>query len=472
MSVVAAADAALVPDLMGQLDGAERRLLGDLVVQLYAKRERHRLRASYYDMTNLLRDLGIAVPPNLRHLEVAMGWPAKAVDGLARRVKFTGFALPGGDVDSFGIPQMWADNRMAVEAPQAQTSALLHSVAFILTTKGDPSVGEPDVLMSVYDATSATGTWDANRRGMTSFLGIVDSDEHGATRMLFFTPARAHEIFRTENDRWRVRTLRHSLGRVPAEPLVYRPRPGRPFGSSRISRAVMSITDSAMRTVIRSEVGAEFYSAPQRYLLGAEEESFVGADGQRRSTWDLVMGRILAIARDEDGNVPELGQFPQISMQPHIEQMRMWAQLFAAETSLPVSSLGIVTDNPASAEAIYAAKEDIVIEAEATCDGFSPALVRSVITGVQIRDGLMAPPPELLRLFGRWRDPSTPSRAAATDAVMKQIQAGVLPPDSPVALEQLGYDDDAIQRITADRRRSAARQELAARLGRVSADAG
>ena len=29
----------------------------------------------------------------------------------------------------------------------------------------------------------------------------------------------------------------------------------------------MSITDSAMRTVVRAEVGAEFYSVPQRYLV-------------------------------------------------------------------------------------------------------------------------------------------------------------------------------------------------------------
>ena len=439
------------------------------------------MRADYYDMRNLFRDLGIAIPPNLRNLEVAMGWPAKAVDALARRVRLDGFVLPGGDVDAFGIPQILADNRMDVELPQAMTSSLIHSVAFIATTLGDVAAGEPEVLMSVYDARSATGTWDPVRRRLSSFLGVVRERDGQYERVVMLTTDAAYSMTLLDGNRWQVRALRHSLGRVPVEPLVYRPRLGRPFGSSRISRSVMSITDSAMRTVVRSEVGAEFFSAPQRYLLGADEDAFVAEDGTRKSTWDMVIGRILALdLLDEDGEridprELQIGQFPQVSMQPHAEHLRMWATLFAGETGLAVSQLGVVQDNPSSAEAIYAAKEDLVIEAEATGLGFTPALVRSAITGVQIRDGLTTPPPELRRLGVRWRDPSTPSRAAATDAVMKQIAAGVLPPESDVALEALGYDDTTIQRIQADRLRSAGRSAVAAlRDARVArmADAG
>ena len=58
------------------------------------------------------------------------------------------------------------------------------------------------------------------------------------------------------------------------EPLVYRPSLDRPFGKSRITRAVMSITDSAVREALRTEVSAEFFTTPQKYLLGADEELF------------------------------------------------------------------------------------------------------------------------------------------------------------------------------------------------------
>lgn len=446
----------MIRDLEYRLPGPVYDAIRQHLDTISSKRRRNSIRDDYYDMENLFRDLGIAIPPNLRNLEVAMGWPAKAVDHLNRRTRCAGFVLPGGDLDQFGIRQAWADNRMDVEAPQIQTSSLIHAVAFILTYLGDVASGEPEVVHATFNARNGTGRWDPIRRSLIDFLGIVDRDEFGEpTRLLYVTRTAALQARWDAAARsWDVRMVSHSLGRCPVEPLVYRPRLGRPFGSSRISRAVMSLTDSAMRTVVRSEVGAEFFSAPQRYLLGADEEDFVGPSGERKSTWDMVIGRILAIERDEDGEVPTVGQFPQVSMQPHAEHLRMWATLFAGETGLALSSLGVTTDNPASAEAIYAAKEDLVIEAEGCADGWTPAYVRSAVTGVQMRFGLTQPPAELRSLGMRWHDPSTPSRAARTDAVMKQVAAGILPADSPVTLEELGFDDITIERVTTDRRRA------------------
>ena len=74
-------------------------------------------------------------------------------------------------------------------------------------------------------------------------------------------------------------------------------------------------------------------------------------------------------------------------------------------------------------------------------------------SGVQMRDGLPSVPSELRSLGIRWRDPALLSKAQNTDATMKQVEAGVLPAESDVTLEQLGYDDTTIQRIQADRRR-------------------
>jgi hypothetical protein len=89
-----------------------------------------------------------------------------------------------------------------------------------------------------------------------------------------------------------------------------------------------------------------------------------------------------------------------------------------------------------------------------------------LLTGVQLVEGLRQAPPELAGLAIRWHDPSTPSRAQSTDAVMKQIQAGVLPADSDVALEQLGYSETDIGRIRAHRAQSS--DPLALLAGAVS----
>lgn len=454
---------ALIPDVSHAMGSAEFAAFASLCKRLEAKKPRHKIRQHYYDTVNELRDLGISVPPRLRSLHAAMGWPAKAVDSLSRRTKMEEFVIPGADVEDFGIASIWRDNRMGIEVPMTQTSSLIHAVAFVLTYLGDPSIGEPEVVVATFDATRATGLWHPTTRSLGAGMAVFDEDDRGPKSILFMLPHEIHSLSRDEHAPhvWHVRTVVNTLGRVPMEPITYRPRLGRPFGSSRLTRPVMSITDSAMRTIVRSEVGAEFFSAPQRYMLGADEEMFQNADGSMSSTWDLVMGRMLALPRDEEfGEVPTVGQFPQISMQPHGDHLNMWARLFSAETGIPPEQLGLFSDNSVSAESRYAAWQDLIIEAEAAAEGFTPAWTNAMKTAVQMRENLSEIPAELDRLSVRWRDPATPSRASAVDAVVKEVGAGLLPADSEVALERAGYSEVEIQRILADRTRSRGREAL------------
>lgn len=426
------------------------KIFTTLVDKLGAKHARNQLRADFYDMKNTFRDLGIAIPPHLRNLDVVTGWPAKAVDALARRVRIDGLALPGADTADFRLDELAEEVELFALADEATTAALIHGCAFILTRAGDVGAGEPELVVTVHDAFSATGIWNPARRGLSAALVVLDVDrDRFPNRYLFICDGKWVDVKKYGFD-WHAKASGPmGEGVIGLEPVVFKRRMQRPFGSSRITRAVMSITQSAMRTVARAEIGAEFFSAPQRYLLGAEESFFLNEDGSPKPVWDLMTGQLLAYpdASDASGTPMQIGQFPQVSMQPHTDQMRMWAAMFAAETSLPVSSLGIVQDNPASAEAIFASKEDLVIEAEACARSFGTAWKRTILNLVQLRDGQVDP--VLNRLSIRWHDPSTPSRAQATDAILKQISAGMIPPSSDVALEQVGYSQSDIARVQA-----------------------
>lgn len=452
------------------LADVEQDTLTTLLKQLEAKRARNLLRAAYYDGKNAVRDLGISTPPNMRRMATVLGWPAKAVDTLNRRCNLEGFVLPG--EDDFGIPQLWDANNIDSEAPQAGVSSLIHSCAFLIATLGDVDSGEPEVVITAKDALGGTGVWDARRRRLSSFLSLIDTDDDGKpTEMVLYLPGR--NVTMTKRARgWAVDARDHDLPFVPVEPLVYQPRLRRPMGSSRISRAVMSLTDSALRTVVRSEVSAEFYSAPQRYLLGADESAFRDSDGNLKSSWQAILGRVWVAPADGDGNTPQVGQFPQMSMQPHMDQLRAWAMLFAGETSIPVSSLGISTDaNPASAEAYHASREDLIHEAEGTIDGWSPAWVRTMQTAVRLRDGLDEIPEPLRALRPKWRNPATASRAAAADAVLKMVQAFPWMAESEVMLEQYGFDQTTIERLMADKRRAGGSAALRAITQAANVDA-
>ena len=433
------------------LDGADMDLLRSLLDQWAAKVRRNQVRMTYYDGKNRLRDLGISIPPQLKAVETVVGWPAKAVDALAHRIVFDGFVLPGDQEDPYGLSAAFQENEMQMELPQAITSALIHAVAFVSVTHGDVEAGQPEVLVQARSGMYGTGIWDRSTRSLRAALSVAAVSDAGVpTEMVMYLPDRVGHIVRTFGGRWSAVWRRNPTGRVLVEPLVYRPDLDRPFGRSRVSRPVMSITDEAVRTVLRTEVSAEFYTAPQRYALGLEEEAF-GEDGPG---WVSVLGRMFTVGRDEEGQVPTVGQFPQQSMQPHNDHLRMIASRFSGETSIPLGSLGVVQDNPSSAEAIYAAKEDLVIEAQDAGTAFGARLKRIGQNVVMLRDGLAEVPSELRRLEANWQNPATPSVVSAADAVVKQVAAVPWLAESPLTLKRLGYTQPEIVQLLADKRRA------------------
>lgn len=162
-------------------------------------------------------------------------------------------------------------------------------------------------------------------------------------------------------------------------PVIYRPDAKRPFGHSRISRACMSIQQGALRTLLRSEVSAEFYSFPQKYVTGLSPE-------MELDSWKAFISSFLNFSKDEDGDAPKLGQFTQQSMSPYTEQLRTFAALFAGETGLTLDDLGFVSDNPSSSEAIKASHENLRLTARKAQRDFGTGFLNAGYLAACVRD--------------------------------------------------------------------------------------
>jgi phage portal protein, SPP1 gp6-like len=435
-------------------------LMARLVKQWQAKRSRNALRRQYRDMQVNVAFLGASVPPYMRdQLDIVCGWPDKAVTSLASRCMWDGVTSPSGEEDPLGAMSLLHDNRFDLLVPELVDATLTYCCSFVVALPGDTAAGDPDVVVTGADALWATGLWDVRRRGLEAGLLVDSADDNGKpTSMLLLTGEHVTRLALGDRGWVAVARMDHSLGRVPMEPLPYRPALGRPFGRSRISREVMSITDRVVRAGFRTEVSSDLYAAPALLLLGADETMFQNAQGEKTPLWSWYMGRLKSLPKDEDGEKPDLQVIPQQSMEPFLAMKRALAAEFASATSLPISALGIVQDNPSSAEAIYAAKEDLVIEAQNTTRSIGYGLNRIVQDAICLRDGIPVSEmdDEVRNLATRWRNPAMPSVVSQSDAVVKQISAIPELAQTDVALEELGYSAEQIVRIRSQIKRAQA----------------
>ena len=445
----------LVPVVPG-LTEVERAALARLAGNVVAHRMRNGLRTVLYEGKRSVERLGtVVIPGQYRHTAQIIGWPAKAVDLLAERCILTAFDWPDGDASSLGLDQIWRDNQLSIEAPMAAVSSLQHGVAFLSVTAGNGAVGEAAAQIHCASAMDASGDWNARTRRLDSFMEIHEQDEHGT--ITSFTLMLGGQIVTATRDvfAWTIER-RQFAGPVPVEPLVFRPRPGKRLGSSRISHPVIGLTAAAMRTAMRMEGNADVYSLPQLFLLGADASIFKNPDGSIKPSWQVALGRLFGIPDDEKAAQPraQIQAVQAASPAPHIEQLRQYAQLFAGETAIPVTSLGVSDlGNPTSADSYIASREDLIATAEVATDVWGPAWARTMARAVALTNGVDVPDERWSSILPMWRPPQHQSRAAQADAGAKQLGAVPWLADTEVGLELAGLSPDQITRALAERRR-------------------
>lgn len=346
---------------------SELRGLPYLRAKLARKQTRGELRYRYYEMTSPLDDLGISTPESLRQWKSCLGWCAKAVDSLADRITFKGFSS-----DTFRMEQIYDQNNRDVIFDSAILSALITACCFIYIAPDES--GFP--RLRVIDGLNATGVIDPITNLLKEGYAVLQRDDTKAPVIeAYFTPDETQIIQRG--------TVTHYSNPAPYPllvPIIYRPDAKREFGHSRISRACMDIQQSALRTIKRSEITSEFYSFPQRYILGADPE-------QQFDQWRQAISRFLVVDETYNGKTPTVGQFPQQSVEPHIAQLRMFASMFAGETGLTLDDLGFATDNPSSAEAIKAAHESLRLTARKAQRTFGTGFLNTGYLAACVRDG-------------------------------------------------------------------------------------
>ena len=375
---------------------------------LALKRNRVLLRYKYYEMKNGIKYFRTLIPPEFMWMAETLGWCGKAVDSLADRLSFREFKN-----DNFNLNSIFAMNNGDVLPDSAILSALISSCCFIYIS--EDVEGYP--RLQVIDGGNATGVADPITGLLTEGYAVISRDKNDNPELEAYFVAGRTEYYHGSQ------LIRVDTNNAPYPllvPIIYRPDAMRPFGHSRISRACMNLMQGALRTLLRSEVSAEFYSFPQRYITGLDP------DAEEIDKWQATLSTLLSFSRNEEGGETKLGQFPQQSMSPYTEQLRTFASLFAGETGLTLDDLGFVTDNPSSAEAIKASHENLRLAARKAQKTFGSGFLNVGYLAACVRDDFPYKRQQLYLTKAAWEpvfEPDAAMLSSIGDGVGKINQA-------------------------------------------------
>ncbi|WP_367572167.1 phage portal protein [Streptomyces globisporus] len=444
-----------IPELpLLHLSDDEMALVQLLRADMMRDRWALQLRDAYFNGEQLVRDLGISIPPQLKGLHTVIGWPRVGVESLEERLDLEAFRWADGR-DSSELSEIAEANDLFDESSMAHLDALVYGREYLAVGSG---TDDSPPLITAESPLDMTLMWDARLRMGTAALRECAADtfiESGPEeRMLvLYLPDQTVMCLPSDRGGWEVidRDV-HNLGVVPVVRMANRQRTADRVGKSEITPEVMSITDAACRRLMGMEVAAEFFGAPQRYILGASESAFQDADGTAKSAWETYIGRVLALERDEDGNVPTVGQFAAHDPTGMTKIIDLYARIMSSQFGLPPHMLGYTTDNPASADAIRSTEAKLVKRSERRIRRFGRSWQDAMRLALWVRDG--EPPDKARRIETVWRNPATPTVAAQADATVKLVAAGILPAESDVTLEMAGLSEGQRQRVRADRQRA------------------
>ena len=436
-----------------ELEATQLRIFLEMLTTIRKRGYRNGLKTNLFDAKSKLDRIGFSVPPHMIDFQTPVGWAEKAVSVPAARIRREGYRFRTETSLADDLDLMLGNPLVKRMESGAVKSALKHGPSFMFTTPGDTEIGEPEVIFSAKTAQQATCVQDPRTGVVTAALEMVDK-----TTALFYLPGVVHTMKNFGGWRSTSQTVT-GLNVVPCEPFYWGWDLDRRFGRSRITRPLIGAIESAVRTLLRQDVTAEFFSAPQRALMGADEAHFTDSDGNPIDPWKIITGAIWALPDvydEEEGKLvrPDLKQLSQATMQPHSEMLRGIATRVASEISLPVSYLGVIHDNPASADAIRAAESDMVAMVEqeirmsfelSSLNLARKALLVKAVGSGETASALDALGKDLRGLSVRYADPSTVTPSARADAALKYKSA--FPDGDPeIAMEIYGLSDEQIRR--------------------------
>lgn len=342
----------------------------------------------YYNQKDMMDNTqAITENAQMQRITKKVGWIPKAVDALTNRLQFSSF----GNDDELLVNDIFMRNNRDVLFKTMFKGAIISSCDFVYISKNTDGTAR----LQVIDGYNATGIIDTSTMLLNEGYAVLERDSYTGQPTLeaYFTKGKTEYC----KDGQPMGEIINNLDYPLLVPIIYNPDATRPFGRSLISDSLMKYVDDAKETLRLMSVSAQFYSFPQKWVTGLDN------DVEQFDKWQMVMSAMMAFARDDDGNTPTVGQFVQQSMSPYNEQLKTLASMFSGETGLTLDDLGFTTSNPSSAEAIKATHESLRLMARSAQETFEVGIINVAFLAKSLENDFQFKRSEFANLKVRWK---------------------------------------------------------------------
>ena len=417
----------------------ESKLVDDLSRRLFTSYPDDQRFDRYYEGSQRLAHIGLAVPPELRKFETVLNWCRTVVDSVSDRMRMKAFYLPGEDRASEALRESWDYNNLDSES-------IAHHQEMLILGRGFVSVGaneeDPEFpLIQVENPRELAVDIDHRHRRLRAAVRVMPSENDAPgtpSNAVLYLPDSTMRLKRHQG-RWVVEDRDdHGLGRVPLVMFLNRRRVGQWTGVSEMVDAI-PLVDAAARSLTNLQLAGETHSVPQKYVLGMSKGDFVDADGKPIPAWEAYFNAIWA-NQNKDAKV---GQFAASDLSNFHNTVDHYASKLAGLYGLPARYVGITSVNPAAEGAIRAEEARLILNVEKKAAlagdgwGWVMGLVERFRTGEWVSGS---------RIKTDWFDAGTPTYAQRADALTKMYNSGQGILSREGVWEELGWSEARMER--------------------------
>ena len=417
----------------------ESKLVDDLSRRLFTSYPDDQRFDRYYEGTQRLAHIGLAVPPELRKFETVLNWCRTVVDSVSDRMRMKAFYLPGEQQASEALRESWDYNNLDSES-------IAHHQEMLILGRGFVSVGaneeDPEFpLIQVENPRELAVDIDHRHRRLRAAVRVMPSENDAPgtpSNAVLYLPDSTMRLKRHQG-RWVVEDRDdHGLGRVPLVMFLNRRRVGQWTGVSEMVDAI-PLVDAAARSLTNLQLAGETHSVPQKYVLGMSKGDFVDADGKPIPAWEAYFNAIWA-NQNKDAKV---GQFAASDLSNFHNTVDHYASKLAGLYGLPARYVGITSVNPAAEGAIRAEEARLILNVEKKAAlagdgwGWVMGLVERFRTGEWVSGS---------RIKTDWFDAGTPTYAQRADALTKMYNSGQGILSREGVWEELGWSEARMER--------------------------